>query len=81
MDGGGSPAAGGPVAQFEPTAPGDLGSDPVLDAYADQCFAGDMQACDDLYVDAPPLSPYEQYSWSCGGRVKAYTVSACTDLE
>jgi hypothetical protein len=71
----------GPVEQFPATEPGDLGPDPVLDAYADSCFGGDLQACDDLYNEAPPLSEYEAYGWSCGGRVKAYTTSTCTELD
>jgi hypothetical protein len=71
----------GPVEQFPPTEPGDLGPDPVLDDYADSCFGGDLQACDDLYYEAPPLSDYEAYGWSCGGRVKAYSVPTCTELD
>jgi hypothetical protein len=60
--------------------PGDLGPDPVLDTYAADCFAGDLQACDDLYYEAPPLSDYESYALTCGGRVKEYAVAACSEL-
>ena len=80
LSGGVYPPAGS-VEQFPATEPGDLGPDPVLDAYADNCFTGDLQACDDLYYESPPLSDYESYGWSCGGRVKAYTVDSCTELE
>ena len=71
----------GPVEQFPPTEPGNLGPDPVLDDYADSCFDGDLQACDDLFYGAPPLSDYEEYAATCGGRVKLYEVMYCVDLE
>jgi hypothetical protein len=71
----------GPVEQSEPVPPADLGPDPVLDAYAQGCFDGDLQSCDDLFVESPPLSPYEEYAGTCGGRVKAWTVPYCTDLD
>ncbi|MGY2003677.1 hypothetical protein [Blastococcus sp. SYSU DS1024] len=75
----GSP--GGAVEQFPAVEPGDLGPDPTLDAYAEGCFGGELQACDDLMYESPPLSAYEEYASTCGGRVKAYTVMACTELE
>ncbi|MCF6736319.1 hypothetical protein [Blastococcus sp. KM273129] len=71
---------GGAVEQFPPVAPADLGPDETLDAYADSCFGGELQACDDLMYESPPLSAYEEYASTCGGRVKAYTVMACTEL-
>jgi hypothetical protein len=61
--------------------PQGLGPDPVLDGYAQQCFAGDFQACDDLFFESPPLSAYEEYASTCGGRVKIYTVPYCTELD
>jgi hypothetical protein len=67
--------------QFPAVEPGELGPDPVLDAYAGTCFGGDLQSCDDLYSEAPPLSDYEQYGGTCGGRVKAGSVFACTELD
>ncbi|NEK87563.1 hypothetical protein GCU60_17635 [Blastococcus saxobsidens] len=76
--------AGGPsedVEQFPPVAPEDLGPDGELDAYAQSCFEGDLQACDDLMYESPPLSAYEEYASTCGGRVKEFTVPACTELE
>jgi hypothetical protein len=57
------------------------GPDPVLNAYAQACFEGDYQSCDDLYYESSPLSAYEQYGGTCGGRVKLNTVMACTELE
>ena len=71
----------GPVEEFPAVPPGDLGPDPVLDEYADACFAGEFQACDDLLYESPPLSEYEEYGGSCGGRVKAYSLMSCTELE
>jgi hypothetical protein len=71
----------GPVEQFPAIEPGDLGPDPVLDDYADSCFDGDLQACDDLYYSAPPMSDYEEYAGTCGGRVKLFAVMSCLDLE
>jgi hypothetical protein len=75
----GAPA--GPVEQFPAVEPGPLGPDPVLDAYAESCFGGDLQACDDLWYEAAPLSDYEGYAATCGGRVKRDAVPACTDLD
>jgi len=78
---GGSGAGLGPVEEFPPVEPGELGPDPVLDEYAASCFDGKMQACDDLLYESSPLSEYERYSLTCGGRVKQYVVAACTDLD
>ena len=71
----------GAVEQSEPVPPGVLGPDPVLDGYALQCFEGDLQSCDDLFTESPPLSDYEEYALTCGGRVKPYTMPLCTDLD
>jgi hypothetical protein len=70
-----------PVDQFPPTAPGALGDDPTLDAHASDCFDGDLAACDTLYFEAPPMSDYEEYAITCGGRVKAWAVVSCTELD
>ena len=53
----------------------------MLDQYAQQCFAGAFQSCDDLLYESPPLSEYERYAVTCGGRVKQYEVLACADLD
>jgi hypothetical protein len=71
----------GPVEEFPAVAPGVLGPDPVLNAYAASCFEGELGACDDLYYQAPPMSDYEEYAGTCGGRVKLFALVSCTDLE
>jgi hypothetical protein len=48
-----------------PMHPGD---DAKLDALYNQCGAGNMQACDDLYTTSPPGSEYESYGDTCGNR-------------
>lgn len=44
------------------------GDDPALDSLYDGCEAGDMQACDDLYLESPFGSEYEAFGDSCGDR-------------
>lgn len=63
-----------------PSAPAGLGDDPGLDGYAQRCHDGLLSACDDLYQLSEPMSGYEQYGLTCGGRVKPLEVDACTDL-
>ena len=46
----------------------DYGSDSDLDALADACEGGDFGACDDLFLQSPSDSSYEEYGDSCGGR-------------
>ena len=70
-----------PVEESPAVEPGVLGPDPVLDVYAQECFGGDLQSCDDLYYEAAPLSGYEEYGGTCGGRVKIGSVLACTELD
>ncbi len=53
------------VGEGEPNAYGD---DPALDRMWDGCEAGDMQACDDLYLDSPFGSEYEAFGNTCGNR-------------
>ena len=43
--------------------------------------AAQLRSCDDLHVEAPPLSRYEQYGGTCGGRVELGSVHACTELD
>jgi hypothetical protein len=69
------------VPTSEPVDPSGLGTDAGLNSYAARCYAGDMQACDDLYDLADPMSRYEQYAMTCGGRVKPFDVEYCTDLD
>jgi hypothetical protein len=63
-DGATSTTAGGE----SPTAVPDLGDDPELDALAQDCSDGDMEACDLLGLSGPPRSAYEDYGSTCGGR-------------
>lgn len=71
----------GPVDEYPAVAPEFLGTDPELDRYATACFEGDLRACDDLYFEAPPMSDYEDYAITCGGRVKSWSLVSCTELE
>jgi hypothetical protein len=57
------------------------GPDQTLNAYAQACFEGDHQSCDDLFYESPPLSDHEEYGATCGGRVKVGDVLSCTELE
>ncbi len=52
----------------DPSSPEGLGDDPELDALAQDCFAGDLEACDNLYFQADIDSAYETYGDTCGGR-------------
>jgi hypothetical protein len=62
-----SPSAddGIPPARVPPTG---LGDDPVLDRLAQGCYAGVMQACDELYRTSEKDSDYELYGGTCAGR-------------
>lgn len=62
---GAEPSGGIPPATVPPT---DLGGDPVMDAYAQDCFDGDMAACDNLYLESEVTSTYEAYGETCAGR-------------
>lgn len=65
----GAPAIGGVPAAADPqVAIPEYGSDPTFDALADSCESGEMQACDDLFIDSPLGSGYEAYGDSCGER-------------
>lgn len=46
-----------------------LGDDQALNDLANQCFDGDMGACDQLFLDTPVDSDLEAYSQTCGGRI------------
>jgi hypothetical protein len=73
-------AASVPMQTAAPVDPAGLGNDPGLDGYSTRCHDGDMQACDDLYDLSDPMSRYEQYGMTCGGRVKPFDVGYCIDL-
>ena len=48
----------------EPTV---LGDDPALDRLLSECCAGDLVACDILYLAGPVGSEYEDHGATCGG--------------
>ena len=52
---------------------GDRGSDPLLDLLWDDCAAGDMGACDQLYRQAPLGSEYEAFGDTCGATTEGGT--------
>ena len=66
---GGSCADGG-----EPFTYGD---DAELDADWDACEAGDMEACDRLYIFSPFDSDYEAFGNRCGGRSEDELFGGC----
>ncbi|CAN5730433.1 hypothetical protein BH24ACT3_BH24ACT3_07650 [soil metagenome] len=45
-----------------------LGNNRAFDRLADDCFDGDLEACDELYLQTPVGSRYEAYGGSCAGR-------------
>jgi hypothetical protein len=51
-----------------PPAPPPSG-DPALDPLAQDCYQGNMDACDALFLRSEIGSPYEDYGFSCGGRL------------
>jgi hypothetical protein len=58
--------------------PDGLGVDALLDAYARDCYEGDMEACDDLFAQAESGSLYETYGDTCAGRQPPGTNVFCT---
>jgi hypothetical protein len=74
--GGGNTQLGGdkdPGSDLGAAEYGDRGSDPSLDILWDDCAAGDMGACDQLYRQAPLDSEYEQFGDTCGGTTDGGT--------
>lgn len=57
-----------------PDEPMVYGDDSDLDALYDACSAGDMVACDNLYLTAPVGSEYEEFGMTCGGIDEGYGV-------
>jgi len=74
-EGGGSSTSGTKAADPEDDAPeyGERGSDPLLDILWDDCSAGDMGACDELYRQSPIDSEYEDFGDTCGGTTEGGT--------
>lgn len=44
------------------------GDNPILDSYYDDCAAGSLSACDDLYQQSAVGSDYETFGRTCGDR-------------
>ncbi|MDN4479976.1 DUF4190 domain-containing protein [Demequina muriae] len=57
------------------------GDDPFLDGLWDQCEAGDMAACDDLYYESPFGSEYEDFGWECGGQGRGVLDFDCASKD
>lgn len=57
-----------------------LGHDADLDALASACYAGNMQACDDLHVAADGRGAYATYGDTCAGRQPMLTGERCVDV-
>jgi hypothetical protein len=53
--------------------------EPEFDPNAQSCFEGDMQACDDLFIETPAGSDYEAYGNTCGGRLPDPRGRFCVD--
>ena len=60
--------------------PTGLGDEPALDELAEQCHAGAMTACDDLYFEAEIDSEYEEYGDTCAGRRSGGAWAMCADV-
>ena len=58
-------------------APQAYGDDPHLDALWDDCEAGDMVACDDLYFVSPRGSDYEAFGDNCGTQGRGIFQPIC----
>jgi hypothetical protein len=54
-----------------PDEPETYGDDADLDRLWDRCSSGDWDACDDLYIQAPFDSRYEDFGNTCGDRIGA----------
>jgi hypothetical protein len=59
--------------------PSSYGDDPLLDRLWDECEAGDMQSCNDLFNNSPAFSEYEEFGDTCGRRTRGGT--DCLDVS
>ena len=59
--------------------PDGLGSDVALNELAQDCYDGDMTACDELFFGAEGSSAYESYGDSCAGRQPENTGITCVN--
>lgn len=77
----------GPDGANQP-APPPTGADAGMDDLAQECFQGEMVACDELFAatydeEHPEQSEYPDhagYGYSCGGRFEGEVKEACQDL-
>lgn len=58
---------------------GVYGTDSQLDALWDRCANEDWQACDDLFIQSPVDSVYEDFGDTCGNRQASGTGVYCTE--
>ena len=65
----GEPTDPNPDDEFVPPSSPPSGDDEALNALVDDCYGGDMGACDDLFLQAEVGSDYEDYGNTCGGRM------------
>lgn len=64
-----------------PDEPFTFGDDAALDALWNDCAAGSMPACDDLYQESPVDSAYEQFGATCGNDFSSDDPpETCADL-
>lgn len=66
-------------AGFDDDDPQNYGDDPFLDDLYDECDGGDDNACDDLYLQSPLGSEYEEFGRSCGGVDPGSIGGLCAD--
>ncbi len=71
-------SAGADATDAPSNRPHTFGDDPLLDALWTSCEIGTGNACDELFVTAPPDSEYERFGLSCGGRED---VLHCVELD
>jgi len=61
----------------------EYGTMPEFDALAEECFGGDLAACDELFQSTPVSESqfsYEGYGNTCGGRLEQEYSGSCVDL-
>jgi hypothetical protein len=61
----------------------EYGTEAQFDSLADNCFAGDLAACDQLYAQTPISdldNSYEGYGATCGGRLAEEQPGQCVAL-
>jgi hypothetical protein len=57
------------------------GDDVQLDALWDACADGDMDACDNLYNEAPAGTKYQEFGGTCGDRREGSSLGYCPELR